>query len=164
AGIDYINGGPGIDNCLNGETLVNCDTFCNSSATYSVGRGPADVVTADLKGDDSPDIAVSNFESNTVSLRLKNGDGTFHAARDYPAGAGPAGIAEHDLNHDSIRDLVVANAGRPVAAVSVLLGTGGGKFASPVTYALRQFIFPPAHTVKIDDFDRDGRPDLAVAD
>jgi hypothetical protein len=44
---------------------------------YGVGVGPYSVTTGDLDGDGDLDLAVANLGSDTVSVLLGNGDGTF---------------------------------------------------------------------------------------
>jgi hypothetical protein len=74
----------------------------------------------DLNGDGAPDLAVANYASDTVSVLLGNGDGSYAAKVDYLTGNDPASVAIGDLNGDDAPDLVVANG--PSSTVSVLLG------------------------------------------
>src|SRR5688500_2743509 len=58
----------------------------------------------------------------------------FASAMSLPVnGTNPHGVATADLNADGVQDLVSANAGS--SNVSVLLGTGGGSFRAPATFA-----------------------------
>src|SRR6185437_9787817 len=100
---------------------------------YPTGTAPWSVVAADLNGDGKPDLAVADEGSNTVSVLLNNGNGTFAAKVDYPTGFSPSSVAEADLNGDGEPDLVVANAGAN-SSVSVLLNNGNGTFAAKVDY------------------------------
>src|SRR5207244_11814783 len=93
------------------------------------------VAVGDLNGDGKPDLATANFETNTVSVLLGNGDGTFGARTDFVAGPDPAAIAIADVTRDGQLDLVGVNAtpaevpagGSFVnGTVSVLLGNGDG--------------------------------------
>lgn len=66
-----------------------------------------------------------------------------------------------DLNGDGKIDLVVTNIGSgPVGSVSVLLGNGDGTFQSSNTYDSGGH---EAYFVAIADVNRDGKPDLVVA-
>src|SRR5438093_4804085 len=88
----------------------------------------------DLNADHKPDLAVANSGSNTVSVLLGNGDGTFGAHTDFGTGSFPHSVAIGDLNGDSRPDLAVANAG--AGTVSVLLGDGDGTFGAHTDFAI----------------------------
>ena len=53
---------------------------------FGAGVGPYSVVVGDFNGDGKPDLAVANVYTNTVSVLLGNGDGTFQAPVNYAAG------------------------------------------------------------------------------
>jgi hypothetical protein len=71
------------------------------------------------------DLAVANPGSNTVSVLLGNGDGTFQPRVDLAVGAAPVSVAASDLGNGQV-DLVVAN--HDSSTVSVLVGKGDGTF------------------------------------
>src|SRR5688572_12896130 len=83
----------------------------------------------------------------------------FTAHKAYPAGYGPAAIAVGDINGDQRPDLAVALAFSD--AVAVMLGNADGSFQPPRTTYLGPTQNPRG--VVIGDFNRDTRPDLAVA-
>ena|SRR5580658_10162280 len=58
-----------------------------------VGQGPSAVATADLNADSKLDLVISNEFSNSVSVLLGNGDGTFQPAVSYPVGADPIAVS-----------------------------------------------------------------------
>src|SRR6516162_5915217 len=95
-----------------------------SAVNYPVGVTPVAVVTGDFNGDGKLDIAVANTDSNTVSILLGKGDGTFQPALNIATGYRPQSLAVGDLNGDGKLDIVTANAND----VSVLLGNGDGTF------------------------------------
>ena len=47
------------------------------------------MAVGDFNGDGKPDLVVANYDSNTVSVLLGNGDGTFQTAVNYAAGSYP---------------------------------------------------------------------------
>jgi hypothetical protein len=70
---------------------------------------PVSVAVADFNGDGFPDLAVANCLSNTVSVLLGNGDGTFQAATSYAVGKQPISVGVGDFNGDGFIDITVAN-------------------------------------------------------
>jgi len=128
---------------------------CTPPAT---GRYPFSVAVGDFNGDGKLDLAVANEGSNTVTILLGNGDGTFTATAASPStGSSPYSVAVGDFNGDGKLDLAVANFGS--STVTILLGNGDGTFtataASPATGT-----YPTS--VAVGDFNGDGKLDLAV--
>jgi hypothetical protein len=123
---------------------------------YPVEGGPSAVVVGDFNDDGFPDLAVANDGSNTVSVLLGNGDGSFQPAVNYAAGSVPYSVAVGDFNGDGIPDLAVADQG---GGVTVLLGNGDGSFAAARTFAAGSV----PYSVAVGDFNGDGILDLAVA-
>lgn len=138
--------------------------------TLPGGSAPAALAAADFNKDGHMDLAVADEGTNTISIFLGNGDGTFKPRTDYQVGSNPAWISAADLNGDGVADLAVANSGATATgsagnqingdSVSVLLANGDGTFQSHVDY--------PAGagpmSIAVADFNIDGLPDLAVAD
>ena len=124
---------------------------------YAAGTNPASVAVGDFNRDGVPDVAVANYGSNTVSVLLGNGDGTFQPALTLAADANPEFVAVSDFNRDGVPDLVVACSGSN--SVSVFLGNGDGTFQPA-----RNFAANGGQSVAVGDFNGDGVQDLAVAD
>jgi hypothetical protein len=99
--------------------------ICNGDGTFQAGQNfatgffPVSVAIGDLNGDVTPDLAVANRLSSTVSVLLGNGDGTFQARQDFATGSVPFSVAIGDLDGDGTPDLAVAN--QDSDSVSVLL-------------------------------------------
>ena len=95
-----------------------------------------------------------NSGSNTVSLLLGNGDGTFRGQVEYPTGNNPVGVVAGDFNSDGRVDLAVVNEND--ATVSILLGNGDGTFSSEAPVAVGENPVALAG----GDFNGDGKIDL----
>src|SRR5262249_30867448 len=103
------------------------------------------------------DVAIANQSTNTVSILMGNGDGTFRESTTYRVGLSPDSIALGDFDRDGNLDLVTAN--YLSAGVSVLLGNGNGTFGSALNYNGGD----RPNFVAVGDFSGSGFPDLAVS-
>lgn len=128
-----------------------------SQACYSVNSSSRSVAIADTDGDGVSDLVVANSLSNSISVLLGLGNGTFAVQVAYSVGMDPRSLSMGDLNGDGVLDLAVAN--EDSNNVSVLLGLGSGVFANQVTYPAG--VSP--RSLAVGDFDGNGIPDLAVA-
>src|SRR5581483_11752861 len=70
------------------------------------------------------DLAVGNFGSNSGSILLGNGAGSFGAATNLGFGSGPKSVAVGDFNRDGKLDLAVVDYFADL--VSILMGNGNG--------------------------------------
>lgn len=130
------------------------------------GIAPGVLAVGDFNGDGREDLAVLPVgglgPDNTVSILLSNGDGTFRPPVTYFVGDRPTEAAVADLNGDGRPDLAVAYGSTDVqnpGGVRVLLNNGDGTFHSGGSYATG---CSPS-SVAIGDLNKDGRPDLVVA-
>ncbi len=126
-------------------------------SAYTTGSGPGAVVVADFDGDGKLDLAVANSGSNSISILLGNGDGTFGAKTDFATATNPRALSADDLNGDGKLDLVVCAGGAD--KISVLLGNGNGTFGAKTDFATGSI---PASVV-LADFNGDSMLDMAVA-
>jgi hypothetical protein len=115
---------------------VGDGTF-NLPTTVAVGAGPVWVATGDLHLATTTDpttfvdILVANQNSNTLTLLLGNGDGTFQAPQTIKTGTMPSSIAIADFNEDGLSDFAVVNQGDNT--VGIYLQNANGTFATPTT-------------------------------
>ena len=75
------------------------------------GRRPESVEIGDFNGDGKLDVATADGGSNTVSILLGNGDGTFQANQDFVVGLYPGSVVANDFNGDGALDLAVTDWG-----------------------------------------------------
>ena len=96
--------------------------------------------------------------TNTVSVLLGNGDGTFQPQVTYAVGSDPDAIVAGDFTRRRPTPTWPSQTGYD-NTVSVLLGNGDGTFQPQVTYAVGSY----PNAIVAGDFTGDGRTDLAVA-
>lgn len=153
-----------------GVLLNKGDGTFYPAVTYASGGAlPYSVAVADVNGDGIPDLVVAHYcvgvndcNSNTVSVLLGNGDGTFMAPVSIPIpqlswaqvignadASGPSGLVLADFNHSGILDIVVGGE-------YLFLGNGEGTFQPPI------ILGPSGPSVAVGDFNDDDRPDLVV--
>jgi hypothetical protein len=136
--------------------ITNAQFALGPQMSYATGAYPFFVATGDFNSDNRKDIVVANSDSNTVSLLIGNGDGTFQTALSYSVGNRPIWLAVSDFNGDAKSDVAVTHYfGNDVG---VLLGNGDGTFQSPVYYSTGSF----AYSAAASDLNNDNKVDLVV--
>ena len=157
-----VNGDGKLDLVTAGSSVLlgKGDGSFAAGVDYPTGGARA-VALGDLNGDGKLDIATANGAAATVSVLLGKGDGTFAANVDLATGPQPGALALGDLNGDGKLDIVTAGTGQfgQNGTVTVLLGTGNGAFAARVDLRAGQ----NTAAVAIGDMNRDGKPDLVLA-
>jgi 6-phosphogluconolactonase (cycloisomerase 2 family) len=128
-----------------------------TAVNYGAGDRPSSVFCADLDGDTDLDLAVANYNTDSVSILKNNGDGTFQTAVNYGTGDYPSSVFCADLDGDTDLDLAVANSSSD--NVSILENNGDGTFQSAVNYSADNAPI----SVFCADLDGDCDLDLAVA-
>ncbi len=164
-----LNGDGNLDLAVANRSSDNISVLLNrgngifgDDVLYGVGDGPTSLSVGDLDGDGDLDIAATNTGippdfSDSVSVLLNHGDGTFADHVTYGVEVAPRSVAVGDLDGDGDLDLAVAN--ESSGNVSVLLNYGDGTFAVGVSHGVGD----EPSSVAIGDLDGDGYLDLAVA-
>ena len=137
----------------------------NLSAPASVSDGtsfgPQAVVTGDVNGDNILDVITVGGISNSVSIMLGVGNGTFQGPITYSTGMLPSSVAIADYTGDGIPDLAVSNqtSQSQVGTISLFPGNGDGTFRQPIQLNPTD---QPNWAVAASDFNNDGTPDLLI--
>jgi hypothetical protein len=126
-------------------------------ASYKVGKNPTTITTGDLNHDSSTDLVTTNIASNTLSILLGNGDGTFQDQVQVHVCQEPRALVMDDFNHDGHADVALACSGGD--EISILLGHGNGKFGEGQHYP----VYRTPVALATGDVNDDRHPDLIVA-
>jgi hypothetical protein len=113
------------------------------------------LTVGDFTGDGRLDLLVANYDSNSVTLLVGRGDGTFRAQAPFGVGSFPVALAAGDFNNDGRLSVATINAlGQ---TFSVGLGLGDGTFVNSTAAA------QPIHsTPLVGDLTGAGLPDVAI--
>ena len=101
-----------------GSAFPSEPPFFSEKVDYPVGDGPTSLVIGDFNADAHADLAVANFNANSLSVLNGNGDGTLAAAVHHSFGSAPRDLLIGDLDADGDADLVLVNSSS--ANVSIL--------------------------------------------
>jgi hypothetical protein len=124
------------------------------------------VLTADLNGDEIPDLIVADGGGNRVLVYPGLPGGGFGTALNsgngFATGTNPVSVTFADVNGDGRPDLVVADQGSNDVSILMNEGLPGGDFTFTRGPRLRVGVGPVSTVVQ--DVNGDGIPDLVVSD
>ena len=131
----------------------------SAPVTVNAGPSPTDVVARDFDGDGRVDLAVSNYDSDSIWFLAGRGDGGFRPGIVSRTIRDPWHLASADVNADGRPDLITASTDSR-KALAVLVNEGAGHFR------LAQVYRQPggAETVAPTDVNGDGVTDLVAVD
>jgi hypothetical protein len=88
---------------------------------------------SDFDRDGNADLAIANIATQSVSILLGNGDGTYAPQQEVIVGPSPRGITVLDVDGDGDIDIANTNFGSP-GSVSILRNDGAGIFGPPTFF------------------------------
>lgn len=133
------------------------------------GASPASVATGDMDGDGKPDLVVTNYGSNNVSV-IRNqftagglNENSFAAKVDFATDVHPIIGVVGDADGDGKPDIVTANT--TSNSVSLLRNVSSGAAITPSSFAEKKdlFVYNYPVCVAVQDVDRNGTPDILTA-
>ena len=66
------------------SVVLAFDPLFEARIDYDAGSNPWTVFACDIDGDGDNDLAVANYDSNSVSILRNNGDGTYQNRLTFP--------------------------------------------------------------------------------
>jgi len=121
--------------CTKQDPYVPPDLFYYF-ASYKVGKNPTTVTPTDVNQDGYTDLVTTNMGSNTLSILLGNGDGTFGDQVELNVCKEPRSLALGMFNSDPFPDVVLACSGAD--EVAILFGRADGKFQEGTRYPVHR--------------------------
>jgi hypothetical protein len=157
---DIVVANSGTDNLGILLSSIN-DTFdIEMMYLIDTDADPQYVITCDINNDSQIDIVSANSQSDSISIIMGYGNGTFKEQMIYSTGSGsyPSAVATGDFNNDTQLDLVIANEGTD--SISILFGFDYTSFQNQQIYSSINNSKP--NGIVISDFNNDNFSDIAV--
>jgi flagellin-like hook-associated protein FlgL len=163
-GVADINGDgiPDVigSNLTSGTISVRLGTGGGSfeaAVDYGGATSGGRVTIGDVNGDGMLDVLTAGSGGGGVNVFMGAPEGTFSAADFYNTGTGAIEAQISDFNSDGLADIAVYN---QVGTLSILSGQQDGTFGQKVDISVPSTV--TFGTLRLGDFDGDGRADLAV--
>jgi hypothetical protein len=141
----------------NGIHMAHLADRYDLHATIGVGLAPIQVLTGAVNHDPFPDMIVVNRDSQTLSVFINKGDGTFYKRPEVALEGKPLNLAMADFDHDGNGDLALIIAA--TNKVLLRMGDGNGGFGDAVYFDTGG----GPRSVTINDLDRDGFLDIVTS-
>jgi hypothetical protein len=130
---------------------------------FAAGRTPCIIAMGDLDGDGRPDLAVSNADTNVVSVFRNTsaiGSISFASMVDFGAGGPSLQVAIADMNGDGKPDLIAGNHNDTLRVLQNASTIGNVSFTPAVDVQMDNNTYP--FLIGTGDLNGDGRPDVVV--
>jgi hypothetical protein len=160
------------DIAVTNQGSLNISVFINNTTgatptfaarqDFAANSGVQGLAISDIDGDGRPDIGVSNFSTNNLSVFRNTTVGgvlSFATKVDFTTGNGPYSITAADLDNDGKADLATANQGSNTISVFKNNSSSGSiSFAAKADFASGSL----PRGIASGDLDADGKADLAT--
>ncbi len=139
------------------------DAFGNPAGTHGgpvpipVGLSPIDIALGDLDSDGLDDIAVTNFDGQTIDIKVHTGANQFVTVESLQVDGRPALLHVADVTGDGYNDVVTSVLSR--STVALFPGKASGGFGEQRQFGASGSPYRPLS----EDLNQDGRPDMIVA-
>ena len=160
--VSAVDSGPsgGCDLNVSAEQVFMISTpvhYRRCGPLVATGSGPAALVVLDFLGNDGKrDLAVANYNDDSIGIWTGNGNTTFNFRTNITVGAGPVGMVMNDFNRDGYDDFASANyLGNSVSLI--------GSRASGIYPVVTIPVGNQPIGISTGDFNGDGRPDIVTA-
>jgi len=144
----------------NSLTLPPKNASFFAAPQVQMGGSATVIVNGDFNADGKQDVAGLVYDSlgtQSISVLMGNGDGTFQAPRQTPTSLSIDSLYAADLNHDGRTDLVMLDDG----SLDVFVSNGDGTFAPSANYSDGVSLVGAAAFI---DTNNDGNIDIVIAD
>ena len=139
------------------EVLLGNGDGTFQTPVVTVLTGGFSLAVGDFNGDGKADVVTSGYNvnngTNTLTIYLSNGDGTFSQGAQYSVAYGAPTVG--DVNGDGKLDIVLTAFGEPLL---VMLGNGNGTFQKAISGPSAIYSTSPV----LADFNGDGKIDIVV--
>jgi FG-GAP-like repeat len=128
----------------------------------NTGTGPVQIVTGTFNLSGHQDLAVANSDK-TMTILLGKGDGTF-TSESFALSGVPMALAAADFLNNGLTQLAVvecASQSQGPCSLNIYQGNTQAQFHRSQSTSLPRT--PELGLIAIDDFNHDGKPDIAVA-
>jgi len=135
--------------------MNNQDSTFAAPVGWSMGTGLNDLILADIDNQNGLDMITADYDADSVSVQINNGNGMFTGAPyTYAVGNAPNRVVAADIDGDTYLDLVTVN--KESDDLSILYNNGDGTFADAVSLPVG---VEPVELIAFD-VDDDGDQDL----